>query len=498
MVKIISVKFRGNCRSYYFDPGEYDIRTGDGMIVETARGEEYGDVVEGVKEIEDTLVPQALKPVIRPATEEDARLRQEFINKESDAFMLCQERIADHKLDMKLVDVEYTYNGSKIVFYFTADERVDFRDLVKDLAYALRTRIELRQIGVRDEAKMLGGLGPCGRPVCCKAFLDDFRPVSIKMAKEQNLSLSPTKISGLCGRLMCCLQYEQYAYEEAHKRLPRVGKELETPDGVGIVTECNVLTERVKVRLTEEDGSFEIREFACTDVGPGTLGKKPEPKKEEPEDAAPDAPAFDEPDKATDKAPAKAPEKSAKAPEKPARPADKKPERNEQRDRHSRHDRSRREKNAAEGAGEAKQAAPGRENAQKNGEERKDKKPEPAQNRTEQRGEKGAEAEGTPKRENSRRRHRGRGNGEKPASQGNAPTEKRERPANTEKRDKPAEKRDKPAEKRDKPAEKREITRLPGETIGLGKQEQPAEAPKAAAPSHRSNLHRKHSFGPRS
>ena len=280
MVKVISVKFRGNCRSYYFDPGENDIRTGDGVIVETARGEEYGDVVEGVKELPEERLPQTLKPVLRVATEEDTRLRAEFIAKESDAFILCQERINDHKLDMKLVDVEYTYNGSKIVFYFTADERVDFRDLVKDLAYQLRTRIELRQIGVRDEAKMLGGLGPCGRPVCCKAFLDDFRPVSIKMAKEQSLSLSPTKISGLCGRLMCCLQYEQYAYEEAHKRLPRVGKELETPEGTGVVTECNVLTERVKVRLSEADGSFEIKEFACADVGPGTLGKKPAPEQD--------------------------------------------------------------------------------------------------------------------------------------------------------------------------------------------------------------------------
>ena len=261
MVKIISVKFRRSGRNYYFDPGEEDIRTGDGVIVETARGEEYGDVTEGVREVDESRIPAALKPIVRVATEEDTRMRKQYIAKESDAFLLCQEKIFEHKLDMKLADVEYTYNGSKAVFYFTADDRVDFRDLVKDLAYQLHTRIELRQIGVRDEAKMLGGLGPCGRPVCCHAFLDDFSPVSIKMAKEQNLSLSPTKISGLCSRLMCCLQYEEYAYEEAHRRLPRAGREVETPEGVGTVTECNVLKETVKVRLGAPDGSFEIKEY---------------------------------------------------------------------------------------------------------------------------------------------------------------------------------------------------------------------------------------------
>lgn len=487
MVKVISVKFRGNCRSYYFDPGEYDIPAGSGVIVETARGEEYGDVVEGVKELEESLVPAALKPIIRPATEEDARLRQEFIAKESDAFMLCQERIADHKLDMKLVDVEYTYNGSKIVFYFTADERVDFRDLVKDLAYSLRTRIELRQIGVRDEAKMLGGLGPCGRPVCCNAFLDDFRPVSIKMAKEQNLSLSPTKISGLCGRLMCCLQYEQYAYEEAHKRLPRVGKELETPEGVGIVTECNVLTERVKVRLSEEDGSFEIKEFACAEVGPGTFGKQPEPKQaaEGTETAAP----------VSVKQPAENTE-------------EKKPARNEeQRNNRPRRERPRRErsegnKEGADAADKSSAERPAKAAASENGEARRDNG-----RRHERRGNKPAEERGDKPAGNRDEKSR--------ENRSDKPREKRPENKQQEKRseNKPQEKRGDRPQREKRPenksqdrsadkqtsAEKPAITRLPGETIGMSKQEQTAEAPKTASSSssRRSNLHRKHSFGPR-
>ena len=264
MVKVIGVKFKNGGRVYWFDPLDLQIKTGDGVIVETARGMEYGDVVSDPKEVAESEVVAPLKPVIRIATEEDKRMRAQFAAKESEAFTICQEKITAHGLDMKLVDVEYTFNGSKVVFYFTADERVDFRELVKDLAYALKTRIELRQIGVRDEAKMLGGLGPCGRLVCCKAFLDDFRPVSIKMAKEQNLSLSPTKISGLCGRLMCCLQFEQSAYEAVRSVMPRPGKEVNTVDGVGVVVENNAVTERTKVRLTMEDGSIDIREYPYT------------------------------------------------------------------------------------------------------------------------------------------------------------------------------------------------------------------------------------------
>ena len=249
MVKVIGVKFR--------------------VVVETARGVEYGDVTMGVTEVEEDKVVSPLKPVQRIATEEDLQMRQYYWDKEKEAFPICEQKIQEHGLEMKLVNVEYNLTGSKVVFYFTADDRVDFRELVKDLAYVFKTRIELRQIGVRDEAKMLGGLGPCGRPVCCKQFLDDFRPVTIKMAKEQNLALSPTKISGLCGRLMCCLQYEESCYEQMHKLMPKTGKEIETPDGVGIVVENNVITEKTKVKLTAEDGTIDIKEYPYEDLGPG-------------------------------------------------------------------------------------------------------------------------------------------------------------------------------------------------------------------------------------
>jgi len=259
MVKVIGVKFKTSGRVYWFDPLDLPIKADDGVIVETARGMEYGEVQGEPKEVDESEIVAPLKPVVRIATEEDKRLRAQYAAKEGEAYEICLEKIAAHGLDMKLVDVEYTFNGSKVVFYFTADERVDFRELVKDLAYALKTRIELRQIGVRDEAKMLGGLGPCGRLVCCKSFLDDFRPVSIKMAKEQNLSLSPTKISGLCGRLMCCLQYEQSAYEAIRSVMPKPGKEVNTVDGVGVVVENYAITERTKVRLTMEDGTIDIR-----------------------------------------------------------------------------------------------------------------------------------------------------------------------------------------------------------------------------------------------
>ena len=293
MVKVIGVKFKTSGRVYWFDPLDLPVKAGDGVIVETTRGMEYGDVTGDPKEVDESEVVAPLKPVVRIATDEDKRLRAQYAAKEKDAYEVCLEKIAAHGLDMKLVDVEYTFNGSKVVFYFTADERVDFRELVKDLAYALKTRIELRQIGVRDEAKMLGGLGPCGRLVCCKSFLDDFRPVSIKMAKEQNLSLSPTKISGLCGRLMCCLQYEQSAYEATRVLMPKPGKEVNTVDGVGVVVENNAITERTKVRLTMEDGSIDVREYPYTHLGqPGEplpeaalAAKKDEPAKEKDSDA---------------------------------------------------------------------------------------------------------------------------------------------------------------------------------------------------------------------
>ena len=263
-MKVIGVRFKSSGRIYYFDPLEFEFAEGDGVIVETTRGQEYGEVAQVAMEVEETVIVSPLKPVVRPASDQDTTMREQNCAKEGDAFHVCQQKIEQHKLDMRLVSAEYSFNGSKLVFYFTADERVDFRDLVKDLASQFRTRIELRQIGVRDEAKMLGGLGSCGRVVCCKAFLDDFHPVSIKMAKEQNLSLSPTKISGLCGRLMCCLQYEQACYEEMKRKMPHVNREILTPDGIGMVVDNNVITEKTKVRLNMPDGTIDLREFHYT------------------------------------------------------------------------------------------------------------------------------------------------------------------------------------------------------------------------------------------
>ena len=280
-MKVIGVRFKSSGRIYYFDPLEFEFREGDGVIVETARGQEYGEVAQVAMDVEETAIVSPLKPVIRPASDSDTTMREQNCAKEGDAFRVCQQKIEQHKLDMHLVSAEYSFNGSKLVFYFTADERVDFRDLVKDLASQFRTRIELRQIGVRDEAKMLGGLGSCGRVVCCKQFLDDFHPVSIKMAKEQSLSLSPTKISGLCGRLMCCLQYEQSGYEEMKRRMPHVNRDILTPDGIGIVVDNNVITEKTKVRLTMPDGSIDLREFHYT-----LLAKPGEPLPQQPQTEA--------------------------------------------------------------------------------------------------------------------------------------------------------------------------------------------------------------------
>ena len=264
MTTVISVKFRGGSRLYYFSPGELEINAGDGVIVETARGTEYGDVMVGIHDVPDDQVIQPLKEVIRVATDRDREMRDSYCAKEKDAYATCMERIQAHGLDMKLVDVEYTFNGSKIVFYFTADGRVDFRELVKDLASVFKTRIELRQIGVRDEAKMVGGLGICGRPFCCSQFLDGFLPVSIKMAKTQNLSLNPTKISGTCGRLMCCLKYEQDAYEDLIRSSPKPESFVDTPEGRGTVVELDLLRQRVKVRM--EDNPETISVFSNEDI----------------------------------------------------------------------------------------------------------------------------------------------------------------------------------------------------------------------------------------
>ena len=251
MTEVISVRFRDGGKAYYFDPGQLTIAVGDDVIVETAAGTEFGRCVEGRRQVDDRQVPPPLRPVLRVATESDCRTHQRNRAKEREAFGICERKIAEHGLEMKLIRVEYGFEGSKIVFFFTADGRVDFRALVKDLAATFRTRIELRQVGVRDEAKMLGGLGICGRPLCCSQFLDQFAPVSIKMAKVQNLSLNPTKISGTCGRLMCCLKYEQNAYEDASHRLPKNESFVLTPDGPGNICAVDLLREEVKVRLDD-------------------------------------------------------------------------------------------------------------------------------------------------------------------------------------------------------------------------------------------------------
>ena len=251
MTTVISVRFRSGSKTYYFDPGALTVSAGDDVVVETAQGPEFAQCVEGNHEVSDDAVVKPLRPVLRIATDNDRHTAAYNRGREKDAFDICQKKIVQHGLDMKLVRVECSFDGSKILFFFTADGRVDFRELVKDLAGVFRSRIELRQIGVRDEAKMLGGLGICGRPFCCASYMDEFVPVSIKMAKTQNLSLNPTKISGTCGRLMCCLKYEQDAYEDAIKRMPKNDSFVVTPDGPGNVSDINVLKETVNVRLDE-------------------------------------------------------------------------------------------------------------------------------------------------------------------------------------------------------------------------------------------------------
>ncbi|MGO5049587.1 PSP1 domain-containing protein [Dysosmobacter sp. Sow4_B12] len=246
---MISVRFRGGCKNYYFDPKGAQVKMGDQVIVETAQGPEFATCTEGNHEVEDSAIVSPLCAMLRMATENDRRTVEYNKKKESEAFDICEKKIADHGLEMKLVNVSASFDGNKIIFYFTADGRVDFRELVRDLASVFRARIELRQIGVRDEAKMIGGLGICGRPFCCSQFLDGFLPVSIKMAKTQNLSLNPTKISGTCGRLMCCLKYEQNAYEDAAKRMPKVESFVQTPDGPGNVKSVDLLRETMKVSL---------------------------------------------------------------------------------------------------------------------------------------------------------------------------------------------------------------------------------------------------------
>ncbi|WP_147805127.1 PSP1 domain-containing protein [Alkalicoccus halolimnae] len=263
MHQVIGVRFKKTGKIYYFSPGDFQIEKDDYVVVETARGIEFGKAVIGMKEVDEQDVVLPLKKVLRPATDKDKLSVKENKKEAQRAFDVCQEKITEHNLDMKLVDVEYTFDRNKVLFYFTADGRIDFRTLVKDLASVFRTRIELRQIGVRDEAKMLGGIGPCGRMLCCSTFLGDFEPVSIKMAKDQNLSLNPTKISGLCGRLMCCLKYENDMYETAKKEMPDLYKKLETSYGKGKVTGLNMLERLVQVEIYE---SGQVIEFTLDEL----------------------------------------------------------------------------------------------------------------------------------------------------------------------------------------------------------------------------------------
>ena len=261
MTKVIGVRFRTAGKIYFFSPGKFEVKRGDQVIVETARGVEFGNVVMGPKEVKDEEITQPLKTVIRLATEDDRRVEEKNRKKEKEAFQICLEKIHKHELEMKLIDAEYTFDNNKVLFYFTADGRIDFRELVKDLAAVFRTRIELRQIGVRDETKIRGGIGICGRELCCHTYLSEFAPVSIKMAKEQNLSLNPTKISGVCGRLMCCLTNEEETYEYLNSRLPNVGDYVTTDDGLkGEVSSVNVLRQLVKV-LVEVNDEKELREY---------------------------------------------------------------------------------------------------------------------------------------------------------------------------------------------------------------------------------------------
>lgn len=266
MIDVVSVKFRNAGKIYYFDPAGADISEGDGVIVETARGVEFGIAASGNHQVQEKEIVQPLKPIIRKATDEDIEAFRENNRKKEKAKALCQEKVNKHGLDMKLIDVEYTFDNNKIIFYFTSDGRVDFRELVKDLASVFRMRIELRQIGVRDEAKMLGGVGNCGRELCCSQWLSEFQSVSIKMAKLQNLSLNPTKISGVCGRLMCCLKYENDVYAEMKKGLPAVGEKIKTPDGIARVTDTVILEGSVRCRIILQEAEGDEEEKLDADI----------------------------------------------------------------------------------------------------------------------------------------------------------------------------------------------------------------------------------------
>ena len=290
MQTVVGVRFKKAGKIYYFDPAGLDLAKDSQVIVETARGVEMGEVVVGPKEVEEKDIVSPLKKVLRLVNEEDRRVQEENQQQEKEAFQIGTEKILQHQLDMKLVDVEFTFDRNKIIFYFTADGRVDFRDLVKDLAAIFKTRIELRQIGVRDEAKMIGGIGPCGKSLCCATWLGDFEPVTIKMAKEQNLSLNPTKISGICGRLFCCLKYEHETYRNMIRRLPSYGARVRCPQGEGDVVDTHVLTGKIKIKIrNSEDGTESITSCHVDDIE--ILGKGKRPPRQESSEKTPETPA---------------------------------------------------------------------------------------------------------------------------------------------------------------------------------------------------------------
>ena len=369
MVNVIGVRFRNAGKLYFFDPGEHWPTPGDYVVVETSRGVELGEVVTPVQALDDERASVTLNQVTRVATASD--IEQDRANRadEKEAFTICQHKISEHRLEMKLVGVEYTFDRSKILFYFTANGRVDFRSLVKDLASVFHTRIELRQIGVRDEAKMLGGLGPCGRPICCGSFLGDFQPVSIKMAKEQNLSLNPTKISGVCGRLMCCLKYEEDNYEQTRRRMPRVGREIRTPDGWGTVRDLNIIKETVRVWVPKGD-SGDLREYTLEDLKQINQTASPAPEQPAPESASEDAPQEEALPTAEESA-----EASAEAPQRAERPE--RP--------------SRRERGARPEKGEKGEKGEKSEKGERNSREAKGDRPPRENRRGEDRGGKGRE-----------------------------------------------------------------------------------------------------------
>ena len=427
MVEIISVRFKNGGKQYYFNPDGQQFQLGDGVIVETSRGTEYGECVQENSMIDEIELIAPLRPVVRKATEEDKLTVEKNKEKEKKAFAICQEKIAEHGLDMKLVEAEYSFEGNKVLFFFTSDGRVDFRALVKDLASTIRARIELRQIGVRDEAKMLGGLGICGRPFCCSQFLDEFQPVSIKMAKTQNLSLNPTKISGTCGRLMCCLKYEQDAYEDLVKKAPKHDSFVETPDGAGTVSSVNLLRQTVQVRLDSAPETPKCYHNCELCVIRNGKGKRPDDYVEPPLEEL--AKLRRQPDEGTVQmseeealtaalnaafgrgTPAEAPEAPAEGQEEGQRPS------------RSRRNRSRRPR----GEGGAPKAAQPAEKQEKPREESQKPRPERRRPARPPKAPKAAEEgtvppaapkEGGEKKTNRRRRRRPRGNGENPQSGG--------------------------------------------------------------------------------